>query len=78
MGIYAGSEGSYKKWSKLYDPLIEDMHNWPPGGVHVNGMDASEIDFTFSPEEIKMISHIRIEIRRNLSQYELGPDLNKK
>ena len=41
MGIYAGSDASYIKWEKLYDPIILDIHNYQSSGTHEFDMDAS-------------------------------------
>merc|ERR1712142_833125 len=42
-GIYAGDWDSYKDFSAVFDPLIQEYHGIAPGAKHTSDMDVSKI-----------------------------------
>lgn len=76
VGVYAGSESSYKVFSPLFDKIIERYHGHNPTDKHVGGWDISRI-----PEEPldkgDFIVSTRIRIARNSSEYPFGTTISK-
>jgi hypothetical protein len=76
VGVYAGSHSSYKKFCKLFDPIINEYHNFSAEKMHVSEMNCDGMDCPPFPEdEAKMIKSTRIRVGRNLAAYALGPGI---
>ena len=70
IGLYAGSSDSYIKWSELFDPVIELLHNHGENDFHVSNMDPSQLkNCEFSGEEAAMIGSTKITVGRNCEGY---------
>jgi hypothetical protein len=41
VGVYAGSHSAYKKFNKLFDPIIQDYHGHSPSAKHVSEMNTN-------------------------------------
>lgn len=82
IGVYAGSHDSYHAFSKLFNPIIQEYHDFPADGQHVSNMDASQLNcphlFTEDDHDKEMIVSTRIRVGRNLAEYPLGPGLTKE
>lgn len=39
IGVYAASHDSYSTFKKLFDPIIEDYHQYPSTAKHTSNMD---------------------------------------
>merc|ERR1712096_160271 len=48
-GIYAGDWDSYKVFSDVFDPIIQDYHGISPSAVHTSDMDFSKITRNVDP-----------------------------
>jgi hypothetical protein len=78
IGVYAGSISSYRKFSKLFDPVIQAYHGHSPTATHVSDMDASKLVAPALPtDEAAMIRSTRIRVGRNLDGYPLGSGVTK-
>ena len=44
VGVYAGSHDSYKVFSGLFDPIIEEYHGHAPGAPHESNMNAAHLN----------------------------------
>jgi creatine kinase len=76
IGLYAGSEDSYTKFSKLFDKVVEEYHKHKPTDNHVSDMDASKLkNCEFSEAEAAMVNSTRIRVGRNCAEYPLGPGI---
>lgn len=79
IGVYAGSEDSYKTFAPMMDKVIEDYHGHKPSDKHVSDMDASKLQCPpFSEEDSKMIRSTRIRVGRNLAEFPLGPGCTRE
>ena len=43
IGVYAGSHDSYKTFSGMFDPIIEQYHGHKKGDKHISDMDHSKL-----------------------------------
>ena len=78
IGVYAGSADSYTKFSKLFEPVVEEYHKHSPYDYHVTNMDASQLRRTeFSAEDAAMVNSTRIRVGRNCVGYPLGPGVSR-
>ena len=76
IGLYAGSEDSYTKFSKLFDKVVEEYHKHKPEDSHVSDMDASKLEgCEFSEADAAMVVSTRIRVGRNCAEYPLGPGI---
>ena len=79
IGVYAGSHGSYMKFNKLFDQVIEDYHGHAPGATHTSDMTSEGLENDELPEEdAAMIVSTRIRVGRNLKEFPLGPGVTKE
>jgi hypothetical protein len=73
IGVYAGSQDSYKVFAKLFDKIIEDYHGYKPTDKHVSDMDKNKlITPKFDDYTAKLVTKIKISINRNLADYPFG------
>ena len=78
IGVYAGSFDSYRKFSDLFDPIIEEYHQHGKDAMHVSNMNSSALYAPPLPrDEARMIVSTRIRVGRNLAEFPLGPGINK-
>ena len=40
VGVYAGSHGSYYKFNKLFDQVVQNYHGHSPSAKHISDMSA--------------------------------------
>jgi hypothetical protein len=79
VGVYAGSHDSYKKFNKLFDPVIEKYHGHKQSDKHVIGMYSEGLqNAELSADDAKMIVSTRIRVGRNLAGFPLGPGVSKE
>jgi len=79
VGVYAGSHSSYKKFHKLFDPIINEYHNFSAEKNHVSEMNCDGLECPPFPEdEAAMIKSTRIRVGRNLKAYALGPGITNE
>lgn len=79
IGLYAGSHGSYTKFNKLFDKVIQEYHGHAPDATHESNMDATGLtNADFSEEDSAMVNSTRIRVGRNCHGYPLGPGVSKE
>jgi hypothetical protein len=79
IGVYAGSHSSYRRFNKLFDPIIKDYHGHDVDGKHVSQMTTEDLQAPPLPEdEQKMIKSTRIRVGRNLADFALGPGITNE
>ena len=79
IGVYAGSDESYSKFSDFFDLIVEDYHKHKKQDKHVSDMDASKLNAPpFAPEDAKIIKSTRIRVGRNLHGFPLGPGITNE
>jgi len=75
-GIYAGDWDSYKVFSDVFDPLIQEYHGIAADSTHTSDMDASKIKGTISKEA--PVHSTRIRVGRNIDGFGLSPGITKQ
>merc|ERR1712202_97936 len=70
-GIYAGDWDSYKVFSDVFDPIIQDYHGISPSAVHTSDMDASKITRNVDPSA--PVHSTRIRVGRSIDGFGLSP-----
>jgi len=74
-GIYAGDWDSYKVFSDVFDPLIQEYHGIAADSTHTSDMDASKIKGTINKEA--PVHSTRIRVGRNIDGFGLSPGITK-
>jgi len=74
-GIYAGDWDSYKVFSDVFDPLIQEYHGIAADSTHTSDMDASKIRGTIDPSA--PVHSTRIRVGRNIDGFGLSPGITK-
>merc|ERR1712095_94190 len=75
-GIYAGDWDSYKVFSDVFDPIIQDYHGISPDAVHTSDMDVSKIQGNIDPAA--PVHSTRIRVGRNIDGFGLSPGITKQ
>jgi len=74
-GIYAGDWDSYKVFSDVFDPIIQDYHGISPYAVHTSDMDATKI--TRNVNTAAPVHSTRIRVGRSIDGFGLSPGITK-
>jgi len=74
-GIYAGDWDSYKDFSEVFDPLIQEYHGISADAVHTSDMDATKIKGNIDPTA--PVKSTRIRVGRNIDGFGLSPGITK-
>merc|ERR1712029_486676 len=75
-GIYAGDWDSYKVFSDVFDPLIQEYHGIAADSTHTSDMDAKKIKGTISKDA--PVHSTRIRVGRNIDGFGLSPGITKQ
>merc|ERR1712012_1359133 len=75
-GIYAGDWDSYKVFSDVFDPIIQDYHGISPDAVHTSDMDVSKIQGNIDAKA--PVHSTRIRVGRNIDGFGLSPGITKQ
>merc|ERR1712234_54351 len=75
-GIYAGDWDSYKVFSDVFDPLIQDYHGLPAGFKHVSDMDVEKIKGNVADDV--PVHSVRIRVGRSIQGFGLSPGITKE
>jgi len=75
-GIYAGDWDSYKVFSDVFDPIIQDYHGISPDAIHTSDMDVSKIHGNIDPQA--PVHSTRIRVGRNIDGFGLSPGITKQ
>jgi len=75
-GIYAGDWDSYKDFSEVFDPLIQEYHGISADAVHTSDMDATKIKGNIDPTA--PVKSTRIRVGRNIDGFGLSPGITKE
>ena len=74
-GIYAGDWDSYKDFSEVFDPLIQEYHGISADVVHTSDMDVTKIKGNIDPTA--PVKSTRIRVGRNIDGFGLSPGITK-
>merc|ERR1711925_3803 len=75
-GIYAGDWDSYKVFSDVFDPLIQEYHGISPDAVHTSDMDVNKIKGNIDPSA--PVHSTRIRVGRSIDGFGLSPGITKE
>merc|ERR1719187_2071300 len=75
LGFYTGDHDTYKDFSVLLDPIIQDYHGIRPGSTHSSDMDSNKISGRIERESI--VKSTRIRVGRNLKGFGLSPAISE-
>lgn len=78
IGVYAGDEESYKVFSELFDPIIEDYHGFGKNDKHSSSFDIDNLDIKNPDIKGKYVLSTRIRVGRNLKDFPLGAMISDK
>merc|ERR1719348_278978 len=75
-GIYAGDWDSYKDFSSVFDPIIQEYHGIKPSAVHTSDMDPSKIFGNVVADA--PVHSVRIRVGRSIDGFGLSPGITKE
>jgi len=75
-GIYAGDWDSYKVFSDVFDPIIQEYHGISATSTHTSDMDVSKITSTVDPAA--PVHSTRIRVGRSVDGFGLSPGITKE
>merc|ERR1712202_49742 len=75
-GIYAGDWDSYKGFSEVFDPLIQEYHGISADAKHTSDMDATKIKGNINPAA--PVHSTRIRVGRSIDGFGLSPGITKE
>merc|ERR1719186_888296 len=75
-GIYAGDWDSYKDFSEVFDPLIQEYHGISADAKHTSDMDVAKIQGNINPNA--PVHSTRIRVGRSIDGFGLSPGITKE
>merc|ERR1739848_91755 len=75
-GIYAGDWDSYKDFSPVFDPLIQENHGITSDGKHTSDMDVTKIKGNI--DSAAPVHSTRIRVGRSIDGFGLSPGITKE
>ena len=75
-GIYAGDWDSYKEFSDVFDPIIQEYHGIAADAVHTSDMDVTKIKGNIDPAA--PVHSTRIRVGRSIDGFGLSPGITKQ
>jgi len=75
-GIYAGDWDSYKVFSDVFDPIIQEYHGITADSTHTSDMDVAKITSTVNPAA--PVHSTRIRVGRSIDGFGLSPGITKE
>merc|ERR1712119_112760 len=75
-GIYAGDWDSYKDFSDVFDPLIQEYHGISADAKHTSDMDVAKIKGNINPTA--PVHSTRIRVGRSIDGFGLSPGITKE
>jgi len=78
IGVYAGDKESYSTFSALFDPIIEDYHNFTAKDSHKSNLNPDDLCAPNPDPQGQYIVSTRIRVGRNFDNMPLGPAITKE
>merc|ERR1712020_490716 len=75
-GIYAGDWDSYKVFSDVFDPIIQDYHGISADSKHTSDMDVTKIKGNI--DGTAPVHSTRIRVGRSIDGFGLSPGITKE
>ena len=77
IGVYAGDEESYRLFSSLFNPIIQEYHGFSTTDSHKSNLNPDDLNAENPDAEGKYIVSTRIRVGRNLKDLPLGPAISQ-
>jgi len=79
IGVYAGDQECYEKFSALFDPVIQSYHGFPKDGKHKRNLNTNDLGNLpdLDPKHESILS-TRIRVARNLKDFAFTPAASKE
>jgi creatine kinase/arginine kinase len=77
IGVYAGDIDTYKVFSPLFNPIIEEYHKFDAHSKHKTNLNIDDLDAPILDESSKYIISTRIRVGRNLKNFALGTQIDR-
>merc|ERR1712227_1025639 len=74
-GIYAGDWDSYKVFSDVFDPIIQDYHGISADSTHTSDMDVGKIKGNIDSNA--PVHSTRIRVGRSIDGFGLSPGITR-
>lgn len=78
IGVYAGDADSYRLFSTLFDPIIDDYHHFGKEDRHVGNLNPVGLTWPDPDPEGEYVLSTRIRVGRNLDGVPLGPAITRE
>lgn len=78
IGAYAGDEESYECFAALFDPIIQEYHNFSKTDKHRSNFNPLDLHASNPDIEGKYILSTRIRVGRNIKGIPLGASISKE
>lgn len=76
IGIYAGDEESYIIFKDIFDPIINEYHNFSQNDNHISNLNIDDLKAPQIENQNDYIISTRIRVGRNLKEFPLGPNIS--
>jgi creatine kinase/arginine kinase len=76
IGIYAGDEESYSLFKDIFDPIIQEYHDFSKTNNHISNLNIDDLDAPNPDPSGKYILSTRIRVGRNIKDFPLGPAIS--
>lgn len=78
IGVYAGDMESYSTFASLFDPIIEDYHQFTKEDKHKSNLNPDDLNASNPDIKGDYILSTRIRVGRNFAKFPLGPAITKE
>ncbi len=78
VGVYAGDAESYSLFSSLFNPIIEDYHNFSESDIHRSNFNTESLSAPNPDPNSQYILSTRIRVGRNIVDMPLGPAISRE
>lgn len=78
IGVYAGDLESYTTFDLLFDPIINEYHDFSNKDMHLSNLNPDDLDAPNPDIENNYIISTRIRVGRNFANIPLGPAISNE
>jgi len=77
IGVYAGDKESYSVFAPLFDPIIQEYHDFGKNDMHKSNLNPDDLDAPNPDPQGEFIISTRIRVGRNIDNMPLGPAISQ-
>src|SRR3989338_3249266 len=78
VGVYAGNEESYSLFASLFNPIIQEYHDYDVAGQHKTDLNPEHLTADSLDSEGRHIVSTRIRVGRNLKGFAFAPAISRQ